>query len=218
MITTLAALLLSAAPVTVSPDLQVSELRPGVWLHVSWGRLSDGSRYPSNGLVVRHGREATVIDTAWGVEPTEALLGWIEREARLRVVRVIATHGHADRVGGAPALERRGIPLERLGELRVGGARRRGPVEVFKPGPAHTPDNTMVWIPAHRILFGGCAVKSADSKVLGNLADADLSAWPGSMRRAKTRYPKAAVVVPGHGDPGGLELIDHTVALLARGR
>src|SRR5688572_8239064 len=39
----------------VSPDLQVREIRPGVFLHTSWRPLADGTRFPSNGLVVREG-------------------------------------------------------------------------------------------------------------------------------------------------------------------
>ena len=38
-----------------SRDLQVSELRPGVWIHTSWQVLADGTRFPSNGLIVREG-------------------------------------------------------------------------------------------------------------------------------------------------------------------
>ena len=39
-------------------------------------------------------------------------------------------------------------------------------------------------------------------------ADADLLAWPDSLRRISARYPKAEVVIPGHGLPGGPELLD----------
>ena len=39
-------------------------------------------------------------------------------------------------------------------------------IEAFYPGPGHSPDNIVVWIPEARVLFGGCLVKSAGAKGL----------------------------------------------------
>ena len=218
----------------VSPDLQVRELRPGVWLHTSWRPLADGTRFPSNGLVVRDGDGLLLVDTAWGEPLTAELLGWIDDTLRLPVTRAVATHFHDDRLGGAPLLAERGLrmaahPLTRgLAEGRgaaalpdplagleaPGSAVRFGAAEVFYPGPGHARDNVLVWLPESGVLFGGCAVRSAAARDLGNTADADVAAWPGSIRRALARYGTAArVVVPGHGQPGGPELLEHTVAL-----
>lgn len=84
------------------------------------------------------------------------------------------------------------------------------------PGAANAPDNVMVWLPESQVLFGGCAVKSSQSTTLGNTADADLAEWTKAMQRAGDRYPQAEVVVPGHGEAGGLELLQHTAQLLAQ--
>jgi len=216
----------------VTPDLEVRELQPGIWIHTSWYEFSNGSRYPSNGLIVRDENTALLIDTAWGVESTIELLDWIEHELGVPVSAVIATHTHDDRMGGAPVLTERGIPLYAnplsiplavsqglpeplsLGDLEPGATVEFGPVEVFYPGPAHTVDNIMVWLPEAGLLVGGCAVKSADAHSMGNVADADLAEWPYSMRRAAEQYPDALQVLPGHGDIGGEELLMHTVQLL----
>jgi len=88
-----------------------------------------------------------------------------------------------------------------------------GSVEVFFPGAGHTQDNLVVWVPQHRTLFGGCIVKNAHDRTLGNTADADLREWPASLRRLQTRYGQASLVVPGHGEPGGPELLQHTLDL-----
>jgi metallo-beta-lactamase class B VIM len=216
---------------SVTPDLQVRELRPGVWIHTSWQKLADGTRFPSNGLIVREGDHLLLIDTAWGEEHTERLLTWIDATLRLPVDRAVVTHWHEDRLGGAAALMRRGIPFfghPRTREVAAekglplpaaldglaspGSAVRVGSAEVFYPGPAHTPDNLMVWLPEAGVLFGGCAVRAAASGI-GNLSDADVKAWPDSMRRAIERYGSAPIVVPGHGDPGRAELLRHTLEL-----
>jgi metallo-beta-lactamase class B len=83
-------------------------------------------------------------------------------------------------------------------------------VEVYYPGPSHSPDNVVVYFADRKLLFGGCMVIGMDK--VGNTSDADLAAWPESVR--KLEQFGATMVVPGHGerlDPG---LIEHTVALL----
>lgn len=219
----------------VTPDLEVRELRPGVWLHRSWGRDPAGERTPSNGLVVREDDGLVIVDTPWGNEPTAALIDWIARELQEPVLRVVVTHAHEDRMGGARVVRERDIPLlaaprtvelaaavgnrdlpMALAGLDDGKAVPVGTLEVFNPGPAHAPDNVVVWLPAQRLLFGGCAVKSADATSLGFTGDANLARWPDAIRRVKQRYPDVALVVPGHGEPGGTALLDRTRLLLTR--
>ena len=241
----LAALLVVAAPAqavmksaaTLHSTVKLRLLRPGVWIHTSRYVFPDGSVIPANGLVVREGGGLVLIDTAWGEMLTAELLDEIKREIKLPVRRAIVTHSHADRIAGADLLRQRGIPVfahpltvrkaasvaiamptDSLAGLRKpGDAVFVGSVEVFYPGPAHSPDNVVVWVPSARVLFGGCAVKSLDSD-LGNLADADTRAWPGAMHRIMERYRQAEVVVPGHGAEGGQQLLTHTLELLTKPR
>mgnify|MGYP001028369821 FL=1 len=49
----------------------------------------------------------------------------------------------------------------------------------------------------------------------GNLSDAVPAAWPATLDSLLVRFPDARIVVPGHGAPGGPELIRHTKALLS---
>lgn len=216
----------------VTDDLRVTALRPGVWVHTTWRVLDGGGRFPSNGLLVRDSDGLLLIDTAWGEAPTEALLVWAEATLGRPVTRAVVTHWHDDRVGGAAVLAARGISFSALPVTRrfaaeaglpepdalpvgaVGGAATVGPVEVFYPGPGHTEDNAVVWLPEQRVLFGGCAVKSAAAGGLGYVADADLDAWPEAIRRVQARYAEADLVVPGHGRPGGIGLLAHTLNLL----
>ncbi|MCG8482478.1 MAG: hypothetical protein MJA31_04145, partial [Clostridia bacterium] len=78
----------------------------------------------------------------------------------------------------------------------------------------HSPDNLVIYFPQKRILFGGCMVKSLQSKNLGNTADADLDEWPKSIKRVLERYQEDAdIVVPGHGKCGSIDLLSHTIEL-----
>lgn len=82
-------------------------------------------------------------------------------------------------------------------------------------GAGHSPDNVVVWFPERRVLFGGCLVKNATTRSAGNLADADLGGWPRALERLEERYPEAALIVPGHGEPGGWELVENTRRVVA---
>lgn len=62
-------------------------------------------------------------------------------------------------------------------------------------------------------MFGGCLVKSLNARNLGNTEDGDLAAYPITLKKVKETYPEAKIVVPGHGRPGGIELIDYTIKL-----
>jgi metallo-beta-lactamase class B len=105
------------------------------------------------------------------------------------------------------------VPPARLFDPAEGLVLRFGPEEVriIHPGPAHSPDNVVVFFPSRRILFGGCMVKGGDS--IGYLGDADTARWPAAIRALQALSPE--VVVPGHEgrlDPGQL---DRTLELLA---
>jgi metallo-beta-lactamase class B len=86
------------------------------------------------------------------------------------------------------------------------------PVQVFYPGPAHSPDNVVVYFPARRLLYGGDLVRAARAGV-GYRGDADLARWPSAIT-ALSAFP-ADVVVPGHGAPGDGGLLAHTLKVVA---
>src|SRR5262245_36219704 len=153
----------------LAPDLRVRPLKDGVWLHVS----TSAAGVESNGLVVRLGGGALLVDTAFTEVQTERLLDWAERSVG-PVGDAIVTHAHADRIGGLAALRRRGIPARTLDQTVERARAENRPLpeavvslarplfddprgfQVFYPGPGHTVDNIVVWFPAARVLHGGC--------------------------------------------------------------
>ncbi len=221
----------AAATTALGPDVSVRRLSDRVWVHTTSHRLADGRRIPSNGLLVAAEDHVVLVDTAWGVAETRAVLDWAERTLGRPVTRAVLTHGHEDRVGGLPALRERGIELiyaaaPTLGERSLAGdvllkdegatlPVARG-VVVFYPGAGHAPDNLMVWIEPEDVLFGGCAIRAEAATGLGNTADAELAAWRRAIHYVLTRYPEPRWVVPGHGEPGGAELVVLTRGHIAR--
>lgn len=220
------------APQQLSPDLSVQELAPGVWLHTSWADVPGFGRVPANGLVVASEGEAAMIDTPWNDAITARLMDWMSSSLGVRTTTVIPTHAHNDNLGGLAEAHRHGarsIAMEATRELArttgkpvplqgfVGlttvpiGTRK---LELRFPGGGHTRDNIVVWVPDAGLLFGGCLVKSAGATGLGYTGEADLPAWPTTIRTVADLYPSARIVVPGHGAPGGPELLTHTLDLL----
>jgi metallo-beta-lactamase class B len=139
-------------------------------------------------------------------------------------VRMLAERGeriHAlmgEWLAGRPALQalHRGVryvppdhvfPADEGLSLDFGGETLR----VLFPGPAHAPDNVVVYFPEQRVLFGGCMVISAPR--LGNLSDADLQAWPRSLE--KLRPLGAERIIPGHGERFDAGLLKNTADVLA---
>jgi metallo-beta-lactamase class B len=89
-------------------------------------------------------------------------------------------------------------------------------VYCYYPGGGHSTDNIVVWIPSEKILFGGCMVKDIHSRGLGNLSDAKVEEWPGTIQKVTEKFPEANIVIPGHGKIGGKEILQHTKELLKK--
>jgi glyoxylase-like metal-dependent hydrolase (beta-lactamase superfamily II) len=85
-------------------------------------------------------------------------------------------------------------------------------VQVFYPGAGHSPDNAVVYFPSRRLLFGGDLIRAAQAGA-GYRGDADLARWPAAVQTV-SRF-SFDVVIPGHGSPGGRELLAHTLRVVA---
>ena len=76
-------------------------------------------------------------------------------------------------------------------------------------GPAHTTNDTVVWLPDHRLLFSGDLIFNQGTPfvVMGSVA--------GSLEAIqRLRDLGAETIVPGHGPVCGPELFDPTEAYL----
>ncbi|WP_244227193.1 subclass B1 metallo-beta-lactamase [Corallococcus aberystwythensis] len=213
----------------LAKGVRVRRLAPGVWMHITEAG-GDWAGVTANGLLVEDGDASILVDTGWTPEHSKALLTWARDTLHHPVRAALVTHFHVDRTGGIPTLDAEGIPVHgredtalRAGkqgnpvpQQRLGDAQDFGPLSVFFPGAGHSPDNIVVMHRASGVLYGGCFIKDASAKGLGNLEDADVSAWPGSIQREREHFPNPRIIVPGHEQPGGTKLLDHTEALLKK--
>jgi len=212
----------------------LSKVADGVWVHTTHYNLPGQSPIPINGMVVADGEDLILVDGAWGELATLSLLEKIKSETGKTPTKMIVTNHHADHTAGVDAAEWQGLqvfthpntpslavslgfptPNTSVTALKEPGSRTKvGNLEIAFPGHGYTSDNLVVYIPSADILYGGDAVRGAGSKTLGNDSDTDLAKWTQSLQWIKATYPKAKLVVPGHGKGANLSLVDGTLALI----
>ncbi len=216
-----------------SENLKIQQISDAAFVHVSYLNTDDFGKVACNGLVFIDGDEAIVFDTPTDEIASVELIRWIENKKNKRVKAVVATHFHADCIGGLQTFHSRAIdsyahnptiaraqenaavvPLHGFDEqlnLIIG----KQTVQILFSGQGHTADNVVGYIPAEKILFGGCLIKSQGAGK-GYLGDANAEEWPITVRKLKEKMPDIKTVVPGHGAYGGVELLDYTIRLFEK--
>jgi metallo-beta-lactamase class B len=151
--------------------------------------------YTAEGVATYASDHTVALQTERAFAGLEGMAGYVAAEDPALAARILAT-----RVVTAQQVfpESEGLVLTFADE----------PVRVIFVGGGHSPDNVVVSFPARGVLFGGCMVRASPG--LGNTGDADLAHWASSAEAAARLAPR--IVVPGHGDPGGPELLTATAA------
>jgi len=212
-----------------TPKLKINPIAENVYQHISYKMINSYGMVAASGLVVVDGSDAYIIDTPWTIAETKDLLTWIKSKG-LTLKSSVVTHFHEDASGGIAllnnlqvktyattltnkllALEKREQSSEEISSNSF--TLVNGLVDVFYPGAGHTQDNIVIWLPKEKILFGGCFVKSLNSKNLGYTGNASILDWPKSIQNVLNKYPNIEIVVPGHGNVGDMSLLKHTKQL-----
>ncbi|AZA80417.1 subclass B1 metallo-beta-lactamase [Chryseobacterium lactis] len=211
-------------------NLSVIQLSDHVYQHISYLNTDSFGRVPCNGMIVKEDGEAVIFDTPSDDKSSAELISWIKNNLHVNINAVVATHFHSDCLGGLKEFERnkissyastRTIELAKKNNenvpqhsfdndltLKVG----RTNVFVKYFGEGHTKDNVIAYFPDEKVMFGGCLIKEIGA-TKGYLGDANVKAWSGTVKKIKKQYPDVRIVIPGHGDVGGIKLLDYTINL-----
>ena len=217
--------------IKLARDVEVRQLADGVWLHTTYYDIDGYENVPANGIIVIDSNEAIMIDLPWTDEQTGVLFDWVTKKQNAAIKKVAPTHWHIDCAGGLAEAHRRqaeSFALDKTVEL-LKSNNKPAPVNWFTDrlslscgkirvdlayfGPGHTVDNIVAWVPVKKILFGGDLVRARNARNLGNVTEADVESWPKTLKKVKEVFPDAKIVVSGHGQPDGMELIDQTIRL-----
>lgn len=213
-----------------SETLEIKQISPNTFVHVSFLNTQDFGKVGCNGMIVINGGEALVFDTPTDDETSLELISWLEKDQKVQVRAVLATHFHNDCVGGLKAFHAKGVPsygsfktialakdagdlvpengFENELSLQAGGLLV---VSRFL-GEGHTQDNVVAYVPSDRVLFGGCLIKELGANE-GYLRDANTRAWSETVARVKSTFSVVQTVIPGHGKIGHAELLDYTIRM-----
>ncbi|WP_273274600.1 subclass B1 metallo-beta-lactamase [Maribacter polysiphoniae] len=213
-----------------SEHLKIQKLTGHTYVHISYLETQDYGKVPCNGMIVIDGGQALVVDTPTNDVASAELINWLGNQKGVTVKAVVATHFHDDCLGGLHVFHKRGIPsyayqktidLAKQADLAV-------PQNAFDSdvaltvgqkelkcgfiGEGHTKDNIVCYYPNEKVLFGGCLIKSVGAGK-GYLGDANLHEWSNTVESLKYKYPDGEVVIPGHGNTGGMGLLDYTIEM-----
>jgi len=212
--------------------LKISPLTDSCYVFTTY-QLYNGSPFPSNGMYFLTGQGVVMIDSPWDTTQFQPLMDsiWIKHHAE--IVLCIATHSHKDRTNALDYLKQKGIKTytsymtDEISKVRnekraeflfvqdtffqVGNYQ----FQTYYGGAGHTPDNIVIWFDREKILYGGCLVKSVEAKDLGNLADANLAEYPGTIKKIQEKFKEPRFIIPGHQGWTGNSL-KHTLMLLVK--
>ena len=214
--------------IQISEDIELIKLSEKAYVHISIMEVPPWGKVSTNGLIFIDGNEVFLFDTPWNDSQTEILVNWINNSLSAEVTTFVPGHWHADNLGGLDYLhsieiksyanqmtidlaEANGMPVPQYGfvdllELNLNGNK----VYCHYFGGAHSADNIVIWIPSEEILFGGCMIRDINSTGLGNTSDAKVDEWLPTIEKVIEYFPNVKIVIPGHGEIGGIELLEHT--------
>lgn len=211
-------------------NLSIIQLSDGIYQHISYLNTDSFGKVECNGMIVKDDNETVILDTPTNDKSSEELILWIKNNLHSKVNAVVATHFHDDCLGGLKEFDKNNIPsyannktielAKQTGanvpghgfndSMTLNAGKHKIILKYF--GEGHTKDNVVAYVPDEKAMFGGCLIKEVDA-TKGYLGDANVQAWSPTVEKVKAQYPDVKMVMPGHGEIGGQELLDYTIKL-----
>ncbi|MEP7236340.1 MAG: BlaB/IND/MUS family subclass B1 metallo-beta-lactamase [Ferruginibacter sp.] len=211
-------------------NLKITHLTGNFYVFTTYN-FYKGSRIPANGMYLLTNKGAVMIDSPWDTTQFQPLLDSIMARHHKKVIMCIATHFHEDRTGGLAYYRQQGIKTyttTQTDELSKQKGMKRAEFlidkdTVFKvgqysfqtyyPGHGHAPDNIVIWFEKQKVLYGGCLVKSVDDNTLGNLSDANTTAYATTIKNVQAKCKNPKFIIPGHNDWTNTNSLQHTLEM-----
>ncbi len=213
------------------PGITITHLTGDFYVCTSY-KFFNGASFPSNNMYLVTEKGVVLFDTPWDSSDFQPLLDSINNKHHKKVILCIATHFHDDKSAGLSYYSSKGIKtysstLTR--ELCKDDVEKKAAFvfkndttfkvgdytfTTFYPGEGHTKDNIVIWFEKEKILYGGCFVKSTETNDIGNIADANVKAWPQSVKNTIKKFTNAKYIIPGHFAWADNKSLEHTLKLL----
>ncbi len=228
-------LLLFNAKMYAQYTLKITPVDSNIYLYTSYGDVGNYKNIDANAAVIISGNDAIIFDTPWDNAQAAELIRFVQDSLKKTIQLCIITHAHVDRIGSIETFQKNNIPTLCYYKTSEEAPKHNHPkpeynfynrdttlkcgdIEIiaYYPGAGHTIDNIVLYVPSKQFLYGGCFIKSGLSQSIGNIADADVTEWPNSVKRMQQRFEKTGVkmVIPGHGSWQSEIAIKNTLKLL----
>lgn len=215
---------------TENAKLKISPLFGDFYVYTTYGDYK-GNKVPANGMYILTENGVVLFDTPWDTTQFQPLLDSIQMKHNKTVSICIATHWHSDRTAGLEYYQQQKIRTyttvltdnwsKKNNEKRAEFLMKNDTVfkvgqysfEVYYPGEGHTADNIVVWFGKEKVLYGGCLIKGADAKSLGNLSDANINEYATTLKRVKTKCTSPKYIIVSHSDWNNKNSLKHSLHL-----
>jgi metallo-beta-lactamase class B len=220
---------------TKTHKLNITHLTENFYIYTTYHSYKSETA-SANGLYAVTNNGVVLIDSPWDTTQFQPLLDSIQARHHQKVVFCIATHSHEDRSAGLQFYQQQNIKTYtslQTDSISKATNQKRAQFhftkdttftigqlsfQTFYPGPGHTADNIVVWFPKQKILYGGCFIKSTEATGLGYIKEANLQAWPTSLKNVQQKFPQPKFIIPGHDNFTNLNAINHTLKLLQQNK
>jgi len=212
---------------TTSTSLKITRLTGDFYIFTTYNTYK-GERTPANGMYLVTEKGVVLFDTPWDTTQFQPLLDSIKSKHKKNVIMCIATDFHDDRTGGLEYYRMRGIKTyttKQIDEASKKNGMKRAEFlmtkdttfkidqytfQTYFPGQGHTAVNIVIWFNKQKILYGGCLIKSAQARDLGNLLDANIKEYAATVKNVQNKFKDPKFVIPGHGDWTNPKSLEHT--------
>lgn len=218
---------------TPNGRLEINHLTNNFYIFTTYNSFK-GNPFPANGMYLITEKGAIMFDTPWDSTQFQPLLDSIEKRHQKKVIMCISTHSHEDRTAGLEYYYQQGIKTyttSKTDSISIKKNEKRAKYlihrdttfsignyafQTYYGGEGHTTDNIVIWFDKEKILYGGCMIKSTDSRDLGNIADANVEAWFHSLQKIEKKFSKPKFVIPGHQSWTNKKALSHTKKLIIK--
>jgi len=215
---------------TADSSLKISHLTGDFYVYTTYN-LYKGSQVPANGMYLVSNNGVIMFDTPWDTTQFQPLLDIIKSKHNKSVVMCFATHWHSDKTAGLEYYRQQEIKTYTTvltDELSKNNNKKRAEFliandtvfnvgqysfETYYPGQGHTADNIVIWFKKEKILYGGCLIKGADNKNLGNLDDGNVIEYASTLKKVQKKCRKPKFIIVAHSDWKNINSLKHSLMM-----
>ena len=213
--------------------LEIYHLSGDFYVYVTYNYYK-GDRIPANGMYLVTNNGVVLFDSPWDTTQFQPLLDSVWARHHQKAVVCIATHFHEDRTGGLEYYTQQGIKTyttrqtdslsKQKGMKRAAFLMEKDTVfnigqysfQTYYPGHGHAPDNIVIWFAKEKVLYGGCLIKSVEDESLGNLSDASISGYAGTIKNVLQKCSQPKYIITGHNNWANTGSLKHTLKMASK--